>query len=45
MNYIVLYADDFPTDVWEQYCDICGADSDSAYLKIKFRIEDVEYEE
>lgn len=42
MNYIVLYADDYDWDVWEQYCDICGVDYNASYIKIKFKSEDVE---
>ena len=43
MNYIVLYADDYNYDVWEEYCDICGADYDATYIRIKFKSEDVEF--
>lgn len=43
MNYIVLYADDYDWDVWEEYCDICGADCDATYIRIKFKSEDVEF--
>lgn len=42
MNYIVLYADEYACDVWEQYCDTCGVSYDATYIKIKFNGEDVE---
>ena len=42
MNCIILYADEFDCDVWEQYCDICGVSYDSSYIKIKFNNNDVE---
>lgn len=42
MEYIVLYADEYNNDVWEQYCDICGVSCYSTYIKIKFNREDVE---
>lgn len=42
MNYIVLYADDFDNDTWEQYCNICNASYNSSYIKIEFNNEDVE---
>ena len=36
MDYIVLYADEFPCDVWERYCDICGVGYDSFSIRIIF---------
>ena len=42
MNYIVLYADEYEYDVWEQYCNICKVSCDSTYIKIKFNDKDVE---
>ena len=42
MGYIVLYADDYDCDVWEEYCDVCGVGYDSAYIKIKFDYRNVE---
>ena len=42
MNYIVLYADDYDFDVWEEYCNICGVGCSATYIKIKFDHNDVE---
>ena len=42
-NHIVLYADEFADDIWEQYCDICGAPSDSTEITIYFDDNDVEH--
>lgn len=42
MSEIVLYADEFDWDVWEQYCDICGVDYHATCITIKFNREDVE---
>ena len=42
MNYIVLYADDYDCDVWQEYCDVCGVSCDATYIKIKFNYNDVE---
>jgi hypothetical protein len=42
MNQIILYADDYDYDVWEQYCDICGVSRKSTYIKIKFNDENVQ---
>ena len=36
MNRIVLYADEFDYDVWQQYCDICGVSYNATYIEIKF---------
>ena len=36
MNYIVLYADDFAYDVWEEYCRVCKVSTYSTCIKIKF---------
>ena len=41
---IVLYADEFPEDVWDEYCDICGEDSSAISLTIRFVKEDCEAE-
>lgn len=41
---IVLYADEFSKDVWEEYCDICGEDSSAISLTIRFVEEDCEAE-
>lgn len=47
MAEIILYADEFPVDVWKDYCRICGVDSSASAIKIKFKGSDVEpsYEE
>ena len=44
MDYIVLYAEDYYWDVWERYCDICGASRNATCIKIHFDPKDVEYE-
>ena len=44
MNYIALYAEDFDWDVWQEYCDICGAGYDATCIRIKFDLDDVEYD-
>lgn len=41
-NYIVIYADDFPLDVWEQYCYACKVDVSVTEIKISFYSEDIE---
>lgn len=48
MAYIILYADDFTTDVWEEYCEICKEEPSAISLTITFdEFENVkaEYEE
>lgn len=42
MNYIVLYADDYDWDVWQDYCDVCGVTYNATYIKIKFNYKNVE---
>jgi hypothetical protein len=42
MNYIVLYADDYDYDVWEEYCTACGVSYNATYIKVKFNINNVE---
>jgi len=42
MKYIILYADEFDYDTWEQYCDICGVSRNSTVIKISFSDENVE---
>ena len=45
MAYIVLYADEFPIDVWKDYCDICKEEHNATSLTIKFDpYKDVEAE-
>lgn len=41
MRHIVLYAEDYDYDVWQEYCDICGVDCYATSIKIKFNSEDV----
>ncbi len=41
-NYIVIYADDYPFDVWSQYCNACEVDGSSTEIKIYLRPTDVE---
>ena len=38
MAHIILYADDFSYDVWEEYCEICGEDASAISLTISFDI-------
>lgn len=45
MNYIVLYADDYNYDVWEEYCDICDVPYYATYIKINFKSKDVEFDD
>lgn len=42
MNYIFLYADEFKTSVWKEYCDICGVSCRSILIRIIFDENDVE---
>lgn len=40
---IVLYADDFDEDVWEQYCEICDVPYNTiSEITIYFNKEEVE---
>ena len=41
---IILYADEFRADVWEQYCKICGESPDAISLQIAFNDYEVEAE-
>ena len=34
--HINLYADDYPQDVWENYCEACGVSKDSTEITINF---------
>ena len=36
MNYVFLFADDFKTHVWKEYCDICGISCGSILIRIIF---------
>lgn len=40
-NYITIYADDFDTDVWEDYCHTANVPLDATYITIYFKDEDV----
>lgn len=39
---IILYADDFDHDVWEEYCDVVGVSHNASSITIKFNHRDVE---
>ena len=41
---VILYAEDFTADVWEQYCIICNKSPMATSLKIIFNEGDVEEE-
>lgn len=41
-NYIIIYALDFPLDVWEQYCYACEVDVSATAIKISFCPKDIE---
>ena len=43
-NYIVLYAEDFNSDIWEEYCEICGESPSAISLRIPFNPQKVEAE-
>lgn len=45
MDYITLYADEHDTDVWEEYCKICGVPTSATYIEIHFDHNDCEYGE
>ena len=44
-NYIVLYRDEYPDDIWADYCDACQVSRDSNWIKIRFNPEDVSTDE
>lgn len=44
-SYIVLYADDFDTDTWTQYCDVTDVPHSATSITIKFDATQVTYEE
>ena len=44
-TYIKLYADEFDTDVWEQYCVSAGVPISATMIKISFNYSDVIYKE
>jgi hypothetical protein len=35
-KFITLYSDEFPFDVWEEYCDVLGICNDSQEVKVVF---------
>ena len=41
-SHIVLYADEFAKEVWEQYCEICDVLADASEITVYFDINDVE---
>lgn len=43
--YIKLYADDYDTDVWEQYCVSAGCPLTSTVITVRFNYKDVSYDE
>ena len=45
MNYITLYADEFPADIWEDYCRAAGVPKSATEITLWFKEEDVEYED
>ena len=44
MNHIILYAEDFDTDVWEEYCKVAEVPSSSEAITIYFDPSKVEAE-
>lgn len=42
MAYIVLHSDEFSSDAWEEYCDICGVHKSATAIIIDFDEDDVE---
>ena len=42
---IILYADEFDADSWEQYCEICGVPATAYKITIFFDRKNVEYDE
>jgi hypothetical protein len=43
MNRIKIYADEFPENVWRNYCDICNAPYNARVITINFKDCDVSY--
>ena len=41
MSHIIIYADDFSYDIWEEYCEICGVDPSATSISISFDEDDV----
>lgn len=44
-NYIVIYADDFDTDIWKDYCVACNVPRSATSIKITFDDDNVTYTE
>lgn len=44
-RYITLYADEYDCDVWKEYCDAAGVSYETTEITIKFKGDDVEYQE
>ena len=42
-NYIVIYAEDFDRDVWEDYCLATNVPTSAISITIYFNDKDVEY--
>ena len=43
MNRIVLYSDEFPVDIWKNYCRICDVPNTATQITITFKDNDVKY--
>lgn len=44
-NYITIYAEDFPCDVWKDYCRACNVPLSATSIRITFTDDQVSYEE
>lgn len=44
-RYIILYADEFSSDVWEDYCRAAGVPASATEITIWFKEKDVEYKD
>ena len=44
-HYLVLYADEFDADTWEEYCDAASVPHSAVTITIKFDATQVTYEE
>lgn len=44
-NYITIFADDMDADVWEDYCNACNVPLSATQITIRFKDEDISYEE
>lgn len=43
MNCITIYAEDYRTDIWQEYCDICAVPYEATEITIEFKDENVSY--